>query len=89
VCQPAVESASQVRAASSSKKEGLPNEELAKAMSYKNRPYISNVKTGVTDYKYNFGEKIGNHPKEILNEQSIRQPIKDNPLKHGTNQLWT
>lgn len=42
------------------------NEQAAKSLSYKNRPYINGGKTGLTDYKYNYGEKIGSHPKEIL-----------------------
>lgn len=31
------------------------DEELSKAMSYKNRAYINNVKTGTTDYRFNYG----------------------------------
>lgn len=30
-------------------------QELAKAKSYKNRPYINNAKMGTTDYKFNYG----------------------------------
>ena len=29
---------------------------------------MNEIKTGVTDYKFNYGEQIGNHPKEILDE---------------------
>jgi len=36
-------------------------------MSYKNRPYINNVKTGMTDYAFNYGDKVGSNPKDILN----------------------
>lgn len=58
VCQPVADNANNTnitRADSSNKRPGLPDEELSKALSYKNRPYINDVQTGVTDYKYNFG----------------------------------
>ena len=58
-------------------------------MSYKNRPYINDIPVGVTDYRFNYGEKIGSHPLQRLNETSSKQPIINHPLKHGTNQLWT
>ena len=58
-------------------------------MSYKNRAYINDVKTGVSDYKYNFGEKIGAKPLDILSKDGSSQPLRDHPLKRGTNQLWT
>ena len=64
-------------------------EEESRAKSYKNRPYINNVKTGVTDYKFNFGEKIGTSPLDLMGRVSIRQPLRDHPLKRGTNQLWS
>lgn len=64
-------------------------EENARANSYKTKPYINNAKTGITDYKFNYGEKIGNSPMDIMNVVSVRQPLRDNPLKRGTNQLWT
>jgi len=60
-----------------------------KAASYKNRPYINDSGTGVTDYKFNYGEKVGSSPLELLNRETSGQPIRDHPLKHGTNQLWT
>lgn len=58
-------------------------------MSYRNRPYINDCKTGQTDYRFNFGDKIGSKPIDLLGRESNKQPIRDNPLKHGTNQLWT
>lgn len=58
-------------------------------MSYKKRPYINDAQTGITDYKFNYGEKIGSTPLELLSQTSTKQPIRDHPLKHGTNQLWT
>jgi len=30
-------------------------EEQARLNSYKNRPYMNNAKTGITDYKFNYG----------------------------------
>lgn len=33
----------------------LIDEELSKALSYKNRPYINNTPTGLTDYRFNYG----------------------------------
>lgn len=33
----------------------LTKEQIAKAASYKNRPYMNDSKTGVTDYKFNYG----------------------------------
>lgn len=65
------------------------DEELSKAMSYKNRPYINDTPTGLTDYRFNYGEKIGSNPFELLSTDSAKQPIRDHPLKQGTNQLWT
>lgn len=67
----------------------LGTEEESKAQSYKNRAYINNCKTGITDYKFNYGDKIGHTPLDILNQTSFKQPLRNNPLKHGTNQLWT
>ena len=64
-------------------------EEEGRAKSYKNKAYINNAKTGVTDYKFNYGEKIGTSPMDIMNRVSVRQPLKDHPLKRGTNQLWS
>lgn len=64
-------------------------EEMGRAKSYKNRPYVNNAKTGVTDYKFNYGEKIGATPLDVMNRVSFKQPIRDHPLKRGTNQLWT
>jgi hypothetical protein len=58
-------------------------------VSYKNRPYINDTPTGLTDYRFNYGEKIGSHPLQLLSTDSKKQPIRDHPLKHGTNQLWT
>jgi hypothetical protein len=65
------------------------DEQLSKAMSYKKRPYINDAHTGTTDYKYNYGEKIGSHPLELISHEGSGQPLRDHPLKHGTNQLWT
>lgn len=31
------------------------DEEIGRAKSYKNRAYINNSKTGITDYKFNYG----------------------------------
>ena len=50
---------------------------------------MNDVKMGVTDYKFNYGQRIGHNPKELLNEGSVTQPIINNPLKYGTNQLWS
>lgn len=33
----------------------LIDEQMNKAKSYKNRAYINNSKTGVSDYKFNYG----------------------------------
>ena len=64
-------------------------EEESRAKSYKNRPYINNAKTGTTDYKFNYGEKIGSTPMDLMNRVSYKQPLRDHPLKRGTNQLWS
>lgn len=64
-------------------------EEEGRAKSYKNRPYMNNAKIGVSDYKFNYGEKIGSSPIDLMGRVSIRQPLRDHPLKRGTNQLWT
>lgn len=64
-------------------------EELGRANSYKNRPYVNNLKMEVTDYKFNFGEKIGATPLDLMGRVSYQQPLRDHPLKRGTNQLWT
>lgn len=50
---------------------------------------MNNISLGITDYKFNYGERIGHDPKEILNQSSSKQPIRDHPLKYGTNQLWS
>ena len=50
---------------------------------------MNDCKTGSTDYRFNFGEKIGAQPKDLLGDGTNKQPVRDNPLKHGTNQLWT
>lgn len=57
--------------------------------SYKNRAYVNNAKTGITDYKFNYGERIGTSPLDLMSMVSIKQPLRDHPLKRGTNQLWT
>ena len=49
---------------------------------------MNNGKTGNTDYKYNFGE-IGQSPQDLMNRVSIKQKVRDDPLKRGTNQLWS
>ena len=64
-------------------------QEESRSKSYKNRPYINNAKTGCTDYKFNYGEKVGSSPQDLMNRVSVKQPLRDNPLKKGTNQLWT
>lgn len=64
-------------------------EEAARSKSYKHRPYINNAKVGCTDYKFNYGEKLGTSPQDLLTRVSVKQPLRDNPLKKGTNQLWT
>ena len=51
-------------------------------------PFMNNGKTGNTDYKYNFGE-IGQSPQDLMNRVSIKQKVRDDPLKRGTNQLWS
>jgi hypothetical protein len=102
VCDPAKESrgfnktvshingkVGQTRAQSTGKANDQIDEEVAKAQSYKNRPYINDAKTGITDYRFNYGEKIGSHPKQLLDQTSFKQPLRNHPLKHGTNQLWT
>jgi len=77
------------QSANRNENKGMSNEELSKAASYKNRPYINDSGTGVTDYKFNYGEKVRSSPLELLNRETSGQPIRDHPLKHGTNQLWT
>ena len=67
----------------------LIDEKTSKEQSYKNRAYINDTKTGTTDYKFNFGEKIGANPLQILSRDGCAQPLRDHPLKKGTNQLWT
>lgn len=64
-------------------------EQLARENSYKTKPYMNNAKTGITDYKFNYGEKIGNSPFDLMDMVSVKQPVRDHPLKRGTNQLWT
>ena len=64
-------------------------EEESRAKSYKNRAYIKNAKMGQTDYRFNYGESIGSSPLDLMNRVSYKQPIRDNPLKRGTNQLWS
>ena len=64
-------------------------EQIARENSYKTKPYINNAKTEITDYKFNYGQKIGDSPLDIMNMVSIKQPVRDHPLKRGTNQLWT
>lgn len=64
-------------------------EQLARENSYKTKPYINNAKTEITDYKFNYGQKIGDSPLDIMNMVSVKQPMRDHPLKRGTNQLWT
>ena len=50
---------------------------------------MNHQKLGATEYKFNFGEKIGSSPMDIMNGLSYKQPLRDNPLKRGTNQHWT
>lgn len=64
-------------------------EEASRAKSYKNNAYINNAKMGVTDYKFNYGEKVGSSPMDLMNRVSYKQPLRDHPLKRGTNQLWS
>ena len=64
-------------------------EEESKKESYKNRAYINNCKTGLTEYKFTTGEKIGSKPSDLLDKFSQKQPLIENPLKRGTNQMWT
>lgn len=40
----------------------LIDEQQAKANSYKFRPYINEAPTGTTDYRFNYGQKIGSSP---------------------------
>ena len=96
ICQPVlgskINNESQVRRCESSgknQKPGVVDQQISKALSYKNRPYINNISLGVSDYKFNYGEKIGSDPKDLLNADSEKQPIIDHPLKYGTNQLWS
>lgn len=35
------------------------------------------------------GEKIGSKPTDLLDQYSTKQPLIENPLKKGTNQMWT
>ena len=67
----------------------LIDEQQSKAQSYKFRPYINEAPTGTTDYKFNYGQTIGASPQKLLSRDGISQPLRDHPLKHGTNQLWT
>ena len=64
-------------------------EEQSKKESYKNRPYFNDCKTGVSEYKFTMGEKIGSKPIDLLDQYSSKQPLIENPLKKGTNQMWT
>ncbi len=64
-------------------------EKTSKETSYKNKPYMNNQKMGQTEYKFNFGETVGSKPTDLMNGLSYKQPIRDNPLKYGTNQLWS
>lgn len=64
-------------------------EEESKSKSYKNRAYLNNAKMGVSDYKFNYGENIGSTPLDLMNRVSYKQPVRDHPLKRGTNQLWS
>jgi hypothetical protein len=64
-------------------------EEEGRKNSYKYKPYINNAKTGITEYKFNYGEKIGDSPMDLMNKYSMKQPFRNNPLKRGTNQMWT
>jgi hypothetical protein len=50
---------------------------------------MNNSKTGTTEYKFNYGERIGASPMDLMNQFSTKQPLRNNPLKRGTNQLWT
>lgn len=43
----------------------------------------------MTEYKFAMGEKIGAKPTDLLDQLSRKQPILENPLKRGTNQMWT
>ena len=44
--------------------------------------YTNKALTGVTDYQFNYGEKVGHCPKpHILDEHSTHQPRIYNPLK--------
>ena len=64
-------------------------EQIARENSYKTKPYINNAKTEITDYKFNYGQKIGDSPFDVMSMVSVKQPVRDHPLKRGTNQLWT
>ena len=64
-------------------------EEESKSKSYKKRPYINDAKTGVSDYKFNYGENMNSTPLDLMNRVSYKQPVRDHPLKRGTNQLWS
>lgn len=64
-------------------------EQIARENSYKTKPYINNAKTEITDYKFNYGQKIGSSPFDVMSMVSVKQPVRDHPLKRGTNQLWT
>lgn len=44
---------------------------------------------GTTDYKFNYGEKVGSSPFDLMDRVSYKQPLRDHPLKRGTNQLWS
>lgn len=64
-------------------------EEEGRAKSYKNKAYINNAKFGQTDYRFNYGESIGSTPMDLMNRVSYKQPLRDHPLKRGSNQLWS
>ena len=50
--------------------------------------HINKAPVGVSDYKFNYGEKIGHAPKpHVMNEESTNQPRIYHPLKAGTTQL--
>lgn len=78
-----------IRAQSTGKNSLQINEQISKNLSYKNRPYVNSSKIGVSEYSFSIGDKIGSSPFDILNSESGQQPLRNNPLKQGTNQLWT
>ena len=67
----------------------MTSEQIGKNLSYRNRPYINDSKTGVSEYKFIVGDKIGSNPTDMLDQYSKKQNLVNNPLKHGTNQMWT